>query len=143
MIYNINLDLKYIQNLRPQIKMDSIILCEDFNISHPDVSLSTKQSYNNNHIKEYDALSDICNKYKLTIINKKEEPTHIHKHNGEITVGVVDLTIVSNELIQKHYEWDVLSLEGSDHLPVISQFYLDIQQQTVNQQHQCIKHRKI
>ena len=122
-LLNISLDIKYIYQNYPNIKIKTIFICGDFNIHHPNISLSSTNHYSKIDINEFDILSDIMVKYNLHIINHKEVPTYDTNYNGKRTQSVLDLSIASQDLIQQHYEWCTLDMAGSDHKPILSTFY--------------------
>ena len=128
-ISNILLDLKHILSQYPAQYVGYIFIAGDFNIKHPNISLSTVSEFPATDINEYEYLSQILVKYNLEIINIPEIPTYYAVQEDQIISSVLDLSIASVGLVDNYYEWETLDISGSDHKAILSTFYLSKQQQ--------------
>jgi hypothetical protein len=70
-------------------------------------------------------LRDILDSTNLAILNTNE-PTHIHSSNS--MADILDLVLCSPDLAAKLLSFSVSHDKGSDHLPVLASFSLQLQQ---------------
>lgn len=94
------------------------IIMGDFNAKHTDFNCNTT-----NHSGK--VLRDILNNTNLAILNTNE-PTHIHSSTSK--ADILDLVLCSPDLSAKLLSFSVSHDVGSDHLPVLASFSLQLQQ---------------
>lgn len=89
-----------------QAKGNSIIICGDFNAKHEQWGGQVTDNRGKMLLAAVDATG-------LTVLNDKKYPTLI-RHNG---TSYIDLTIVSEDIVKRGYNWNVLHEEEtlSDH----------------------------
>ncbi|XP_064862156.1 probable RNA-directed DNA polymerase from transposon BS [Oncorhynchus nerka] len=90
----------------------------DFNAKHIDFNCNTTNTSGR-------VLRDILDSTNLAILNTNE-PTHIHSANS--TADILDLVLCSPDLAAKLLSFSVSHDVGSDHLPVLASFSLQLQQ---------------
>ena len=134
------MDLDYIYQ-KYELHHSNIILCGDFNLHHPEMSLINTTNYPKNDLKEYELLVKVMMKYNLNIINKPNVPTYINNNQHSQNKSVLDLSIISTGLKNNYYDWNIIPLKGSDHVPILLQFYNPIK--NFGSIHNNNQHKKI